>query len=59
MFVFNYHQVKQLDEQRRRRSLTRYEASRSMETTPAASPVAEVFEMTFPEDCCQAEQMGA
>lgn len=58
MYPFDYHQVKNIDAQRRRRSLVRFEKSRLVESSAPRSPVAEVIEMTFPEECVH-EQLGA
>lgn len=59
MYVFDYHQVKSFDEQRRKRSLARFEDSRRIASSEPALPVAEVIEMTFPEECTHTEQLGA
>jgi hypothetical protein len=58
MYPFDYHQVKNIDEQRRRRSLARFVKSRLVESSAPESSVAEVIEMTFPEECVH-EQLGA
>ena len=57
MFLFQYHQVKSLDTQRRARSLARYRVARDLEQPPA--PVAEVIEITFLEECRHDERLGA
>ncbi|MGB8360424.1 MAG: hypothetical protein WCE80_03405 [Acidimicrobiia bacterium] len=59
MFLFQYHQVKSLDAQRRARSLARYQATRDVESPQPRLPVAEVIEITFPEECQHDERLGA
>jgi hypothetical protein len=59
MYIFDYHHVKSLDEQRRRRSLARFEVSRHAQPAEWAVPVAEVIEVDFPEECTHTERLGA
>lgn len=59
MFVYDYQQVKQIDEQRRQKSLARYEILRSSKKIEATVTVADVIDMELPEECRHTEPIGA
>jgi hypothetical protein len=64
MYLLNYHDVKAIDQQRRNRALAKYELeklTREQVSSPAprATPVADVIELRFAEDCQHVEPIGA
>ncbi|MGD2100691.1 MAG: hypothetical protein PVG83_00490 [Acidimicrobiia bacterium] len=59
MFVYDYRQVKKIDHQRRRRSMSRFEISRNLQPATRAARMGEVVEVSFPEECRHTEPMGA